>query len=318
MSKYEITQVLKDLPVQKPYCDWDAIKAVTPATLRYDLAQKGVKKDSGYYDIPDEYDENRLPEFEVARWMAAKVLKQIIADKGLSGKQISENTGIDTAIISHMINGNRSFNVEPSRMEALREFTGMSCHELLFGEEGKVILPQRYSILARELSLLPGETIEKLLEESGAAYKEYCSGYGENFSPMQHKSYTELMWQRIGCIKDDNLYNQAEIFGRGGETPYQMKSALTLFWDKERKPQYEPKLQFVMYASLSTGLALDYFVAERFEKYVPMYYTDGEKTIKIKDKKLIGLIADIMAVDDERQQELFSSALCEVIKTKIR
>ncbi len=314
MESNHLTKNKREVQIKYPYCDWRKVMEITPATKRYAACIDSFLPGSEFYSPEEGFDENHQPYFETARWMAVQRLKEIFTKYHYTAKSISEETGIDRALFAHMFSDNRYFSAPATSLEALSNFTFISSHELLFGEKGKVVLPKRYNFIVNGLQLLPESDFHFLSKLCKKHYTDYSSA--EEITPLHHRSSTSLLLQRLSCLKEDNMLTNIGIFGRMGETPYQFKYMLSLLWDESR--QYMPKMPFLMYAAMSTGLALDFFVCEKFDKYVPIFYKDENSTEKqILDPAVLEFISDLMALDPPREQIILATAMVKIIQADI-
>ena len=280
-------------PLTYPYFDEDALRAIEPMEVRFKISTLAVTD-----KIAEEYgfDLDRAPEMILAQFQAGRHVAQKLKSMGMSNLKASALSGVDPSMISNYIRGKRPFSpgaatITPFAYNVMAE----SCHKLMFGTEGKILLPSVYSEIVRAIKMISAEDKEALLRKAKFQMALYEKQNQQEIENAPHREVSTLIGERIHEL----IYDKGTqgYYLLGPETPYGMKCFIRQFIIEDFKRE-SPRLTFLMYLSFETGLALDYFIAEDFTKKVPCYYREGEKVLEVKDQtalKIIGICCSLPA-----------------------
>ena len=122
-----------------------------------------------------------------------------------------------------------------------------------------------------------------------------------------------IIRERIQMFLDDTGRLPVQVLGPG--TPHVIRNIMRrLMLDISENPT--PRATILMYLSHETGLALDYFMAEDFTKYVPCFYTDenGEK-VELKDREVLQYVGICAALPPETREQLMGRAIGTALAT---
>ncbi len=303
--KSSVQSRMKIKPLQNPYIDYRYI-AGFPLATRYTASQNVLSKEELLsLGLKEDY----LPDIMLARWQAAKRLAEIIKQKKMSLLDIADITKIDSTMLAKITNWHRPLSVGSESLVPLcYEVLHMSCHDLMFGEKGKVVLPGIYSHIAKCFSQLSVEEKDAVLENSDVVRKHF-----ERLSPTTagvglHREPRMIARDRIVCL--------AHALGRGDDV---------LLGDEQNRRMtinvrayttdlgYASKVAFLMFLSKETGLALDYFLAEDFTAYVPCFYEDNGEEVEIKDRDALRFIGNVLSVDNETSTKMTAPLYAAVL-----
>lgn len=278
-------------PLTYPYFDEDALHAIEPMEVRLKISTFEVSD-----KIAKEYgfDRDRAPEMFLAQFQAGRHVAQKLESTGMSNLRAAELSGVDPAMISKYICGKRPFSpgaalITPFAYNVMME----SCHKLMFGTEGKIILPSVYSEMVRAIAMISSEAKEALLRKAQLQMTLYEKQNPQKIQNAPHREVSTLIGERIFELIYDKGTQGYLLFGQ--ETPYGIRNFIRQFILEDFKRE-SPRLSSLMYLSFETGLALDYFIAEDFTKKVPCFYRAGEEVLEVTDSatlKIIGICSSL-------------------------
>ena len=302
--KDNVMRKIANTPLSFPYFDMDDLRAVEPMDLRFKVAMFEVSN-----AVKEKYnvDEDRVPEFILAQYQAGKYVAQKIKEKGMQNTEVSEKSGMDVTSVSKMINGKRPFSPNSAYLTPFcYNIMGESCHKIMFGEEGKVILPSVYAELAKAMTALNEDQKDLLLNKAKVQYAlfEKQNRTGIANAPMRGQS--TIISERIYEMLYDKGQQGYQFFGP--DTPYQIRGTLKQFLLDDYKKE-TPRIGFVMYLAFETGVALDYFIAEDFTRFAPCFYRNKEDLVEVKDRKTLKYIGICAAMPPIQRQNLIGEAI---------
>lgn len=324
----DIQNRIAEMELRLPYFDKEALRSVSNLSDRYHLATIGADD-----RLAEKYqlDPNRLPDLIVCQIMAGMYIREQMAAKGIRAVEACELSGINKTMISKVMNGARPFSFVPSVVtpfcyNVLHE----SCHKVMFGEEGRIELPAPYSLAAR--ALLGMEKSEReaqlrcarkqaelfdlqyrkglLFPEIGKATESSGKKGNQNQKIIPNAPRRDqllIIRERIQEFLDDTGRRPVMVLGQG--TPPVIRNIMRrLLLDLSENPS--PRLTILMYLSFETGLAMDYFIAEDFTKYVPCFYTDENgNRVELKDREVLQFIGTCAALPPETREKLIGKAI---------
>jgi len=316
-----------------PYIDKAELMSITNLTDRYHAATAGLDAETAEkYGL----DASRLPDLMICQFMAGKYVKESLKELGRSANAACELSGMDKTLLSKYMSGNRPLSITPSVLtpfcyNALQE----SCHKVMFGEEGRIDLPVPYSLTAKSLlsldageratvlrygkkkaelfdwqfrQLMESKNPDSMTETGGSKTEGNKNKRGMQYYPnAPRREQFIIIRERIQMVLDDTGRRPVHILG--SETPHLVRKTIRQYL-MEAYEKALPRTSFLMYLSLELGLALDYFIAEDFTKFVPCFYTDDNgKQVELKDKDVLQYIGTCAAVPPEFRAQMMGRAI---------
>ena len=290
-------------PLRYPYFDADALRAIEPIDLRYRLSTLEVTdKIAEEYGIPLD----RPPEMILAQFQAGRHIAQKLDNFG-TALDAAEASGIDNTMLSNYIHGKRPFGPSAAVITPFAyNVMGESCHKLMFGIEGSVVLPKIYSEIARALETIPSAEKEVLHRKAKLQYALYEKQNPQQIRNAPHREVSALIGERILELIYDKGSQSYQLLGP--ETPYGVRNFLKQFVNEDFKHE-SPRLSLLMYISFETGLALDYFIAEDFTRMVPCFYQSGEELHELKDRIALDIIGICCSLPVETRTKLIGEVI---------
>ena len=291
-------------PLTYPYFDEDALRAVEPMDIRFRISTLEVTE-----KIAKEYgfSLDRVPEMILAQFQAGRHVTQKLKSTGMSSVTASELSGLDKTMLSKYGKGKRPFSpsvtvISPFAYNVMHE----SCHKLMFGAEGKIMLPAVYAEMARAIAEISVEEKEALLRKAKIKMALYEKQNPRDIQNAPHREISEMIGERIFELSNDKGTQSYQLFGE--ETPYGIRNYIRQFIIEDFKRE-SPRLSLLMYLAFETGLALDYFIAEDFTKMVPCFYQAGDEIIELKDRTALSVIGICAALPVETRSKLIGEVI---------
>ena len=275
-------------PLTYPYFDEQALRAVEPMDVRFRISTLEVTE-----KIAEEYgfSLDRVPEMLLAQFQAGRHITQKMKSIGLSSVAAAEMSGMNKTMLSKYF----QYNV-------MHE----SCHKLMFGAEGEIMLPSVYAEMARAMAKIPAEEKEALLRKAKTQMALYEKQNPRDIANAPHRDLSEMIGERIFELSDDKGTQSYQLFGQ--ETPYGVRNYIRQFIIEDFKRE-SPRMSLLMYLAFETGLALDYFVAEDFTKMVPCFYKSGDEVRELKDQTALNVIGICAALPAEVRSKLIGEVI---------
>lgn len=286
-----------------PYFDEPALRKIEPMEVRFRISTLDVTD-----KIAEEYgfSQDRIPEMILAQFQAARHVAQRLSGRGESIRA-AELSGIDKTMLSKYIQGKRPFTPGVSAIAPFAyNVTGESCHKLMFGTEGKILLPTVYAEMARAMAKLSDAEKEALLRKASLQMTLYEKKNPQEIQNAPHRDISTIIGERIYELIYDKGTQGYQLFGP--ETPYGVRNYIRQFILEDFKRE-SPRLSILMYLAFETELALDYFIAENFTKMVPCYYQEGEKVLELKDRAALKVIGICGALPAEVRSKLIGEVI---------
>ena len=290
-------------PLNYPYFDAEALRAIEPMDLRYKLSTLGVTdKIAEEYGYPFD----RPPEMILAQFQAGRHIAQKLDNFG-TALNAAEASGIDNTMLSNYIHGKRPFSPSAAVITPFAyNVMGESCHKPMFGTEGSIVLPKIYSEIARAFEIIPSVDKEALLRKARLQYALYEEQNPQQIRNAPHREISTLIGERIFELIYDKGTQSYQLLGP--ETPYGVRTFLRQFVNEDYKRE-SPRLNPLMYLSFETGLALDYFIAEDFTRMVPCFYQSGDELLELKDKTALDIIGICCSLPVETRTKLIGEVI---------
>ena len=190
-----------------------------------------------------------------------------------------------------------------------------SCHKVMFGRTGTILLPSTYSETARFMHSLSETGRKSLLNKAKVQYALLEKQNPGTVRNEPKRNQVVITGERLHELFFDKGVQAYQFFGP--DTPYIVRNSIRQFVVDEYLTT-TPRIGFLMFMALETGLALDYFIAEDFTKYTDCYYKEGDETFLIKDGYILGFIGICASLPPEPRQKLIGEAigtgLCKTFK----
>ena len=301
--KSSILNKIYATPLTYPYFDEQALRDIEPMDVRFRISTLEVTdKIAEEYGLPLD----RAPEMILAQFQAGRHVAEKLKNWGESVRA-SELSGVDKTLLSKYVQGKRPFSpstavIVPFAYNYMRE----SCHKLMFGTEGKILLPTVYAEMAMAMSKLSDEDKEALLRKAKLQQTIFQRQNPQEIKNAPHRENSAIIGERIFELVYDKGTQGYQILGP--ETPYGLRNFIRQFFLEEFKRE-SPRLSFLMYLSFETGLALDYFIAEDFTLMTPCSYRDGEEILEVKDPTTLQVIGICSSLPVEMRSKLMGEVI---------
>lgn len=304
----------ENLP-KMPYANYDEIRQIKSLNHRFILADDHVPSatEKGF-EVPDDF----ISPLVTATWAAAQYITIQMRRQNIDRKYASAMSGIDTSLFTRYQNFDRPFTPTPANLSCFcQNVMHESCHKVMFGEEGKIVLPYVYSMIFKDIGKLSSETINELLAQARKIQYEYETENPSKIINGPHRNQLEMLRERMEDLAID-VGRPCMFLFRNEEATEPINKRLyatlfSIFADDESK-HHEPTLPTLMYFSFETRYALDYFVSENFVKYCPIYVRKGKKEVRIINSQVLELIGICFEVDKERRAKILSDIFAAVLE----
>jgi len=311
--KASIANVIATTPLRLPYFDLEAYKSIEPLEARYRASVSEIdSKSAEKYGIDPEH----VPEIVLAQFQAGLYVSQKLKEKGIGHVEAAQLSGIDKTTLSKACTGKRPFSptaamLTPFCYNVMQE----SCHKVMFGRPGTILLPSTYSETARFMHSLSETEKKSLLNKAKVQYALLEKQNPGTVRNEPKRNQVVITGERLHELFFDKGVQAYQFFGP--DTPYIVRNSIRQFVVDEYLTT-TPRIGFLMFMALETGLALDYFIAEDFTKYTDCYYKEGNETFLIKDGYILGFIGICASLPPEPRQKLIGEAigtsLCKTFK----
>lgn len=302
--KTSLVNTMLASPLSLPYFDAASLKAIEPMDLRFKVAMFEVSD-----DIAKEFNisTDRIPEIVYAQYQAGRYVADKMKAYGIMNVEASEKSGIDVTSLSKALSGKRPFSpnaayLAPFCYNVMHE----SCHKIMFGEEGKILLPAPYTQVAKALLNLNDGDRKQLLKKAKLQYALFEKQNPNDIPNAPKRPQSAIMSERIYEILYDKGRQGYQFFGP--DTPYQIRSTLKQFILTDFQ-KAAPRIGFLMYLAFETGMALDYFISEDFTKYTRCFINDGEGENEITDTDVLGYLGICSSMPPKQRQSLMGEAI---------
>ena len=302
--KSSVLLKIETTPLSLPYFDLEAFKSIEPMSARF-KASRGDVSDKAAKDY--NLDPEHVPEIVLAQFQAGRYVAQKMDQMGMSSVRATELSGIDKTMLSKYLKGRRPFTPSPSVLAPFcYNVMNESCNKIMLGFEGQILLPSMYAETAKALYAVSKSEKAELLKKAKIQLALYEKQNPTEIKNAPRRDLSSLIGERIFELIYDKGTQGYQLFG--AETPYPVRNFLRQFIIEDFKRE-SPRLGHLMYLALESGLAIDYFIAEDFTKYIPCYYADGDKTVLIEDREILQYIGICSAVPVDQRTKLFGDAI---------
>jgi len=291
------------IPLTYPYFDEQALREIEPMDVRFRISTLEVTdKIAEEYGFPPD----RVPEMILAQFQAGRHVAEKVTARGESTKA-TELSGIDKTLLSKYIQGKRPFSPSAAVMVPFAyNYMRESCHKLMFGTEGKILLPTVYAEVATAMAKLSDAEKEALLRKAKVQQAIFQKQNPQEIENAPHRNLSTLIGERLFELVYDQGTQGYQILGP--ETPYGLRNYVRQFFVDDFKRE-SPRLNSLMYLSFETGLALDYFIAEDFTLRTPCFYRDGDEIRELKDRTTLQMIGICSALPVEMRSKLMGEVI---------
>lgn len=292
----EMLARIKNYPLRFPYADYSALRQINSVDARFAAGSDQLtEEEAEAFGL----DVNRLPELVLARWKASEYVTMVMKKRRITQLEATAASGIDPTLFSKYASMVRPFtplpqNLTPFCYKVMEE----SCHKVMFGEPGEIVISSFYATIAKNL-LLTSEKVKKALLAEG--YRILRENPGE---PEQ----IDIIQERISeyCYEKGRRFSQ--FFGERPQR--QLENRFYFIFDQE-DPRV-PKIPLLMFLASESGQALDYFISPDCIKWVPTFYYDGEKKVALEDEVTRSIINLCYSMSKENRAKYIPIVLQEV------
>lgn len=341
------TKIPKLAEIPSPYTDWEKMRhmydfiedpryAIDALYLTVTRSENKIPKECGCQAIS--LDDLGLIDFTTARRYAAIELTSIVnAYYSRERKNLKKEVGLDNTLISKMtvsiataleLEEIRPFSSPTETIYPISEqVLNTTSHELLFGTPGRIVLPSAYAWVATVLLRLGSNDWKNLLNEGHELYNKEISDYKKYCNELklvdlslfhQTRPMDVVILERMADLGEDNTINEFRYIGimsRLSKIP--LRAVYRKLLDNEGLPPFSPKaytpnLETLMFFSLVSGQAIDFFLANDF--VTPMrdniYLKDADgKLRKIEDESVLEILGLCAALPKEKKSKYMASIL---------
>lgn len=293
LTKEQLTAKLKNVPLKFPYADYDYLRSFDSVEVRYAIGNDAVTDAiAEKYNIPEDH----LPELAVARWAAAQYVLIRMKKRGISQADASNISGIGPTLFSKYAAGERPFTPLPSMLPNFcYKVMEESCHKVMFGEEGEILLPSFYASVVKHLLRASESENKELLKKANEIYRKYAA----------EPASIELVRERILQY----CYEKGLKFGNFfGEDPHRQVENRLYYLFKEESPA-ALKLPYLMFMSFESGQALDFYISPDCISWVPTYYMDSDVKRELTDKTVRTIVSRCFAMQEQGRMEFLPYVL---------
>ena len=333
--------------IPSPYTDWEKMRhmydfiedpryAIDALYLTVTKSENKIPKECGCEAIS--LDDLGLIDFTTARRYAAIKLTSIVnSHYSRERKHLKKEVGLDNTLISKM-----TVSIEAAlELEDVRPFSSptetiypiseqvlnMTSHELLFGTPGKIVLPSAYAWIATVLLRLGSKDWQALLKEGYDIYDDEIDDYSQYCKKLKLVDLSEfrqtrpmdvVILERMADLGEDNTINEFRYIGimsRLSKIP--LRAVYRKLLDNEGLPPFSPKaytpnLETMMFFSLVSGQAIDFFLANDFvtpmRDHIYLKDTDGNLR-KIENDAVLEILSICAALPPKKKSKYMASIL---------
>ncbi len=264
---------------------------------------------------------DHLPELLLCRYQASKYAFRKLNDLGISMAEAGRQCGITKSALSKYAACERPLSLEadqliPFSVFLLRE----SCHKIMFGEPGRVILPGIYSSVTAAYSALSAEQKDAMLDNAKKTMEIFNRQHPAAAYSGLHRDGDILIRERLWSYVKSLGSTPIDFLGdRQGS---RIRNAIRIYLEADiERPNTgfrNLRILFTLFLCKETGLALDYFIRENFADYVPIYYKnfDGE-IVEVTDSQVKIFVGLYMSGDLDAQKQISAPVLARYMQDRI-
>ena len=297
-------------PVTFPYVDWRPIKNLDSVVKRY-MASCMILSDEEYLALG--LKEGHLPELQLAKAKATQYISDRLRNGNLkiSLTDVAEICHTSKVIISYF--GSRPVGVSPQVLKPLcYKVLYESCHRVMFGEEGQVILFGPVEKAMKMYSDLTSEEKQRILKEAQSLKDDYEATHPIIDGTSSRRLSLDVAKERFRDIADARCGGSPySIFPE--DTPSFLSRYLWLMFSDTSKS--DPNIMFYMFMAKETGLALDYFLFDDYAAHVPCFYKKPSgKLAKVRESGMLRFLRCITSVDQATREKMIATVIACAIK----
>ena len=302
--KTSLKNSIRSAPLTFPYYDEKELQHIEPMDLRYKVAMFEVTNMiAEHYGISLD----RIPEIVLAQYQAGRYVADKMKAYGITKAEASEKSGIDVTSLSKALSGKRPFSPSAAHLVPFcYNVMHESCHKVMFGEEGSILLPSPYTQVVKALLNLDDADRAQLLKKAKLQYALFEQQNPGSIPNAPRRKQSVIISERIHEFIYDKGLQGYQFFGP--DTPYQIRGTLKQFLVEDCQ-KASPRIGFLMYLAFETGTALDYFISEDFTKYTRCFIYDGEGEKEITDTDVLAYLGICSSMPSERRQSLMGEAI---------
>ena len=289
--KEHIQNLMKLAPMTFPYADLAELRKTTPLIDRYNSSMD-ILSEEDLESIGKEKD--HLPELLLCRWQAGKYVAEQLKSRGIPYSEAASFCQIDKSLFTKYSNGERPLGLEAEALVPLCiNLLNESCNKVMFGEDGKIIIPGVYGTAVKCFLKLSEDQQRNIVNMGNELRKTFEMTNPTVAGVGLHRDPDDLIRDRLWQLAYASGRNVENFFGEKQER--RIRNNIKAYF--ENNELYRPRMSFTAFLAFETGYALDYFIVEDFTGLTPCYIQDGDDLVEIKDKLALRFIGNIFAVD---------------------
>lgn len=297
----------KDIKVRFPYLDLSVLNNVKD---RNDLIRVVI----------GDWDEQLIKKYKIdtsedpipvqAEFFAGVRACQIVEESSdLKWITLCNNSGLQPAMPSRYKKLKAAFNPCADSAMVIAGMFKMSLHDLMFGEQGIIRLPELYSSVARRLMKLDRAKQMELLKRVQQIYVMLPPN-SDNNPAKPARDVVKLFNERVQVLADEMLLSMYEYFG----PTVKMRARVNKL--QNIRTTATALLSTMILTSILSGIAMDFFVSDSFSQYTPVYYNAapfGEpKNFKRIDNQLVLRTLELLlAIEQPERHDIITDVLLE-------
>ena len=191
-----------------------------------------------------------------------------------------------------------------------------SVHDFITGDkDAKILLPYFYSMIASKLLNMNAAKRQYIHMMARKIYQQQPPSNEQESVYLPRRGVRTITKERMMLIARERGYSLSKIFD--GVIPGITLSQNLFSYKSNAQFKMQKNLPFLLFLSLETGTAIDFFIVEDFGKYLPVYYcvnykelhTDKKEYKQIEDEQVVRIIEILAAIQPEDRTKLMSEIL---------
>jgi hypothetical protein len=218
---------------------------------------------------------------------------------------VADAIGVDAGGLSRALSRGM-FVTRPDALHKLGKlFLSKSCHEIMFGQRAKTILPRFLgSALAARRAASGKRIFAGMLDRALMIF----DGERSRGAPPNPSS-AELLRERIGELAGERRATTPNVFGRAIS-----RQARVILKNCAAPGEAECSLQSLMYFALKAGTSLDYFIARDYTETTPVAYFSGNRLIDVDNEGALEFVSRFLRLSPDGQHELLAYTWAALIE----
>lgn len=259
--------------------------------------------------VVDGWTPGEKTDFDAMKEAAPIQLCRVAAAKRIADKkgsytypELQDLTGVNAMHFAKFAAGARPVALPPdSILSICRNLTKCSCHELMFGEKGEIVLPDAYSSVAAAYDHLSADKKTEYADKAKCAVKDYSERIKPDKYTNLHRPMPEIIAERLSTvISSFDLFRHPILSSR-------IRMALKTVGDSSSSSY--TGLTSLMYVAFETGRALDYFICEDFTQCAPVYFNCNRGKILMRASSALSFTGAAFTLPESDRRELFAEVL---------